>query len=85
MSTSARPNNIQSPRSALMSAHRQPAAMTRDEFRTLLDASGLTQAGTAEALGVNRATVLRWLDGYTPISAGKATLVRERIRPDDGK
>ena len=67
-----------------MFAHRQLAAMTRDEFRTLLEVSGLTQAGAAEVLGVNRATVLRWLDGYTPISAGKAALVRERIRPDDG-
>lgn len=68
-----------------MPAHRQPAAMTSDEFRTLLDASGLTQVGAAQALGVNRATVLRWLAGSTPIAARKATLIRDLIRPDDGK
>ena len=56
--------------------------MTRDEFRTLLDASDLTQFGAAWTLGVNWATVLRWLDGYTAISAGKAALIRDRIKPD---
>jgi hypothetical protein len=55
--------------------------MTRDEFRALLDASGLGQVGAAAALGVNRATVCRWLDGYTPIAADKAALVRDRINP----
>jgi hypothetical protein len=59
--------------------------MTRDEFRALLDASGLTQFGAAGALGVNRATVLRWLAGYTPIAVGKAAVIRERLSPGDRK
>jgi DNA-binding transcriptional regulator YiaG len=60
----------------------RPAVMTPDEFRALLDASGLTQAAAAVRLGVAGATVFNWLEGHTLITADRAALIRALIRPD---
>jgi DNA-binding transcriptional regulator YiaG len=60
----------------------RPTAMTPDEFRALLDASGLTQATAADRLGVTGATVFNWLEGHTPITDDRAALIRAHIRPD---
>ena len=62
-----------------MPAHRQPAAMTADEFRAILDAADLTIAEAAKALGVGTSTIDRWLNDETPISEARAALIRERI------
>lgn len=59
----------------------RPTAMTPDEFRALLDTSGLTQAAAAVLLGVSGATVFNWLEGHTPITDDRAALIRARIRP----
>jgi hypothetical protein len=61
----------------------RPAVMTPDEFRAPLDASGLTQAGAADRLGVTGATVFNWLEGHTPITEDRAALIRARIRPEE--
>ena len=47
-----------------MPAHKRPAAMTADEFRAILDATGLTRTTAADRLGVCRASVFQWLQGY---------------------
>jgi transcriptional regulator with XRE-family HTH domain len=65
-----------------MPARPQPPAMTPDEFRARMEAAGLTERTAAEALGVNKNTVYRWLSGETPIAADKAALIRQRIRPE---
>jgi DNA-binding transcriptional regulator YiaG len=65
-----------------MARRARPAAMTPDEFRALLDASGLTQAAAAVQLGVTGATVFNWLEGHTPITADRAALIRALIRPE---
>ena len=62
-----------------MPAHPQPAAMTADEFRDILEAANLNQQGAADALGVGLATVQRWIQEQTPISQERAKLIRERL------
>lgn len=64
-----------------MPAHPQPAVMTPEEFRALLDAAGLTEKRAAKVLGVHPSTVHRWQNGETPITIDRAALIRERIRP----
>jgi transcriptional regulator with XRE-family HTH domain len=54
--------------------------MTPAEFCDMIEAAGLTQESAAELLGVKQSTVFRWLNGETPISEEKATLIRERIQ-----
>lgn len=56
------------------------AAMRPKDFRDLITAAGLNQSSAAERLDVNRRTVIRWLNGDTPISAAAAALIRSRIR-----
>ena len=60
----------------------QPAAMTANEFHAILEAAGLNLAQAAKAIGVSIATVHRWLNDVTPISAAKAALIRERIKSE---
>jgi DNA-binding transcriptional regulator YiaG len=60
----------------------RPTAMTPDEFRALLDASGLIQAAAADRLGITGATVFNWLEGRTPITDDRAALIRALIRPE---
>lgn len=55
--------------------------MTAEEFRVLLEAAEMSQKGAVAALGVSLATVCRWLNSETPISADRAQLIRERIEP----
>ncbi len=62
-----------------MPAHPQPAAMTADQFRALLEAAGLTQQRAAALLGVSVTAVQHWLQGDTPISQAKADLIRARL------
>ena len=64
-----------------MPANPQPAAMTADEFRAILDVAGLNTVQAAKILGVGTTTVDRWLHGETPISEARAALIRARITP----
>ncbi len=57
------------------------AAMTPDALQKLLDRAGLNQSSAARELEVNRRTVIRWLNGDTPINAAAAALIRSRIGP----
>lgn len=53
-----------------------PKAMTPDELRTLMDANGVDSADKlAEALGVHRTTVFRWLAGTRRIDRAAAALI----------
>jgi hypothetical protein len=58
----------------------RPAAMTADEFRSLIDAAGVSVDETAAILSVNSATVFRWLHARSSISEARAKLIRERIK-----
>lgn len=62
---------------------RQPrrAAMGKEEFRALIESSGLKQGEAAEKLGVARQTVVRWLSGKTPISKQAAVFIKATIKP----
>ena len=62
-----------------MPARPKPAAMTADEFRAIIDASGLTQSDVAKVLGVSSGTVTRWANAEVPITAEKASLIRDRL------
>ena len=55
------------------------AAVVMPATGSLLDAAGLNQEAAANVLGVNQATVCRWLNDSVPISAEKAALIRDRI------
>lgn len=50
--------------------------MTPAQFRALLAKAGLNQSTGAERLGVSRRTVIRWLNGETPISARNALFIK---------
>ena len=63
-----------------MPAHPQLAAMTADEFRTILDAAELNTVQVAKLIGMSTTTIDRWLHDETPISQGKAKLIRDRIK-----
>ena len=55
------------------------AAMKPDELQRLLDKNDLNQSTGAERLGVNRRTVIRWLQGTTPIRPASAALIRNTL------
>lgn len=57
----------------------RPAAMSAKTFAKLLKDAGLGQSEAARVLGVHRHTVIRWLDGTTPIAEPNALLIRERL------
>lgn len=54
--------------------------MSPDAFRAIIKASGMKQGEIAEALGVVRTTVVRWLNGSTPISRANARLISVTIK-----
>ncbi len=55
--------------------------MTPDELRALMArADDITQKALAQALGVHKMTVWRWLNGRTPIDAANAALIRQTIK-----
>lgn len=55
-------------------------AMSSTTFAKILRDAGLGQTAAARLLGVHRHTVIRWLDGTTPISDANALLIRNRIK-----
>lgn len=58
----------------------RPAAMTKEDFAAVLESLGLGATAAGRLLGVNRRTVIRWLNGTTPISEPNALLVRHRTK-----
>lgn len=63
-----------------MPARPNKAYMTQNEFRELIDDSGLKQGAVAERLKVARQTVVRWLSGRTPINKANALLIRSVLK-----
>lgn len=57
----------------------RPAAMSARTFAKLLKGAELGQSAAARLLGVHRHTIIRWLDGTSPISEANALLIRDRI------
>jgi hypothetical protein len=64
-----------------MSRPKSPAAMTPDEFRAILDATGLTRTEACALLGASSFAVCSWLTGRTPIARDRARLIRARLTP----
>lgn len=67
----------------VMPAKPQPAAMSAEELKALMDAHGLTNKQLADLLGVHRNTVSRWLTAApkgTPIDAANALLIKTAIK-----
>lgn len=58
------------------------AAMTPEALKAVLARLGINQAEAARRLGVSEMAVSTWVRGTTPISAGVAALIRERLSPD---
>lgn len=56
------------------------SAMTPDQLRARIDASGLSVSAFARLLGVDRGTVHRWLSGMHAIDSGSAALIREKLK-----
>lgn len=57
----------------------QPATMTADEFREILDKNNLSQSEAAEVLGFSRASVNKWACGRIPIRAPNAAHIRQML------
>jgi plasmid maintenance system antidote protein VapI len=57
------------------------AVMSPEAFRSLLKKVDVNHTQAAKRLGVGRATVLRWLNGTTPISRANARLIRDEFGP----
>lgn len=55
--------------------------MTGADLRALIAAAGLKQGEAAGKLGVARTTVIRWLNGSTPIGKANATLIKSVLKP----
>lgn len=55
------------------------AVMSPEQFRDILVKAGVNNTQAAKRLEVNRATVLRWLAGTTPIGRANARLIREEF------
>jgi transcriptional regulator with PAS, ATPase and Fis domain len=64
-----------------MAANPRKAAMTPDQLRKAIAASGMNNTQVAKSLEVARTTVIRWLNGSVPISRANARLIREVINP----
>lgn len=61
-------------------APERPKAMTAEELRKLLTEKNVSQTALADAIGVNRRTVVRWLAGDTPISKRNALLIKTVLK-----
>ena len=61
--------------------HKKPyAEMTTEEYRTALDALGLSIVASAEPLGLSRRQSQRYANGATPVADPVAKLLRLAIR-----
>lgn len=66
--------------SVMSPAKPRPAAMTKEDFAAILESLGLGATAAGRLIGVHRHTIIRWLDGSTPISEPNALLIRKRTK-----
>ncbi len=57
----------------------RPAFMSKEALQELLDKHDLNQTDAAKRIGVNRRTLIRWLQGTTPIGAAAAALIHSKL------